>query len=155
MWHMPLDSPPRKRVPWELAWRCWQTLEQRMQNPGLANCWFIAATVGQVRDFPTLAGKRPMPWNLPSGIMKAQGMLGCCTKWHQVESPEASPDSLAENAPGCFPKIKGKAWFRQHLPEDGKTAVELVGCNLHVLGRFGAVKLYEIVDVQNCAIEIC
>ena len=76
-------------------------------------------------------------------------------KWHQVASPEASPDLLAENAPGCFPKIKGKAWFRQHLPEDGKTAVELVGCNLHVFGRFGAVKLYEIVDVQNCAIEIC
>lgn len=124
-----------------------------MQNPGLANCWFIAATVGQVRDFPTLAGKRPMLWNLPSGIMKAQGLRGA--KWHQVESPEPSPDLLAENAPGCFPKIKGKAWFRQHLPEDGKTAVELVGCNLHVLGRFGAVKLYEIVDVQHCAIEIC
>ena len=121
-----------------------------MQNPGLAK----RRTVGLLQQLlaksgisPTLAGKRPMPWNLPSGIMKAP-------KWHQVESPEASPDLLAENAPGCFPKIKGKAWFRQHLPEDGKTAVELVGCNLHVLGRFGAAKLYEIVDVQNCAIEI-
>ena len=47
-----------------------------MQNPGLAK----RLTVGLLQQLlaksgisPTLAGKRPMPWNLPSGIMKAQG----------------------------------------------------------------------------------
>lgn len=81
---------------------------------------------------------------LPCAKIQESPLLSCCTYCiksshlnnHQIRWPYAR---------GCFPKIKGKAWFRQHLPEDGKTAVELGGCNLHVLGRFDAVKLYEIV----------
>ena len=75
---------------------------------------------------------------LPCAKIQESPLLSCCTYCiksshlnnHQIRWPYAR---------GCFPKIKGKAWFRQHLPEDGKTAVELGGCNLHVLGRFDAV----------------